>query len=862
MERLCLDHLRGAFIWFVSVIVPVATLAGVDLVNADGEALPIIVAADSGEANEAAARDLARIIEGITSRRPEVIIAGGQPLPGRGIWVGLQPAVEGLLAGYDLEFRHPEEILIINDGVNLLIAGRDRFDGGEQTEFGTANAVYTFMQRWLDVAWIWPGSLGEAYGQRDEIRLPLVEYRFHPPFRSRVFRYPRGITHTADINRWWQVVQRGRGSLKMEGSHAWGDWWDRYHEAHPEWFALKPDGERGPFPRAGRVKMCVSNAEIVDEWLRRVEPRFVEDPSLEIIAVTPNDGGGWCVCPECMAWDSPDGAPTELYGQPYVALTDRYVRFWNRLAGALRERFPDRPVGITTLAYSRYSAPPVDNIPLDNIVIGQVGHFPLNPSADRERQKAELQAWGQLASALYFRPNYFYWAGGLWGMPEVAMDETIEDFRFLAENRVFALDIDSAQMNYATLGPQLYVMAQFGYDPYQDGREMMEQYYRLGFGPAARTIEAYWDIFQQARRAMMDDPEFTAGSRFYGSASMPLLYRQTYPPELFAEARRLLDTAEQEVSNVDPVYRERIEFLRSGLDYTEVMVDIIELMGKIRRQRSGTGELAAKALELHEKRLAVMENAPPFALDQRRLTAQMARRGGPAILGPPSPEQLGSGGSSQKAPQFIFAKPAWQLVFEDNFDGGDFSDNWIALTGSWSAEDGWLSTGGGTLVSKHRFPGLQRVEFEVVTDSAAQDFRGDGGETEGIRVSDLSPLLHINETGTRSGYFLQFGGSFNTRNALRKQGATLQEHRDAAIIPGQLHHLVAELDGSTVRLTVDGDPVLEFTDSSPLLGPDHEQVGIYFYTAAKIKSIRVYTAEPVKVVNPEWDPNVDDPDFE
>ncbi len=50
------------------------------------------------------------------------------------------------------------------------------------------------------------------------------------------------------------------------------DWWAKFGEQHPEWFAMRADGERGlKIPRAGAwTPLCVSNAElqqaIVTAW--------------------------------------------------------------------------------------------------------------------------------------------------------------------------------------------------------------------------------------------------------------------------------------------------------------------------------------------------------------------------------------------------------------------------------------------------------------------------------------------------------------------------------------------------------------------------------------------------------------------
>src|SRR5690606_35932797 len=100
----------------------------------------------------------------------------GEPavVPERAIWVGYQPLLGRLLPRTDFTFRRPEEILLVANDRHLVIAGRDRWDpsrmegrprrsvvNGVQQEYGTANAVYTFIQEHLGVRWLWPGELGE-----------------------------------------------------------------------------------------------------------------------------------------------------------------------------------------------------------------------------------------------------------------------------------------------------------------------------------------------------------------------------------------------------------------------------------------------------------------------------------------------------------------------------------------------------------------------------------------------------------------------------------------------------------------------------------------------------------------------------
>ena len=82
----------------------------------------------------------------------------------------------------------------------------------------------------------------------------------------------------------------------------------------------------------------------------------------------------------------------------YVALTDRYVKFWNILARGLKQRFPDRDVCVGAYAYSAYSTPPVAEKLEKNITMAYVGCFPLESEANREKQKNDWKRWWRFAA--------------------------------------------------------------------------------------------------------------------------------------------------------------------------------------------------------------------------------------------------------------------------------------------------------------------------------------------------------------------------------------------------------------------------------------------------------------------------------
>jgi hypothetical protein len=610
--------------------------------------IPIVLAGNASEATRRAGKDLAEYIRKISGARPEVISVPERP-PERAVWIGLQPQLAETCPELDLDFQHPEEILIACNGSHLVIAGQDRFFEGTQIEFGTANAVYTFLQDYLDVRWLWPGPLGEDVIRRETIRIPIIEYRYHPQFRQReVFR-----TFADPRTRDWARFQRNElGSWRIAaGGHAFTDWWERFHEDHPDYFALQPDGTRSGYPNPRTVKLCQSNPQVWDQWLKDAEKRLAENPAMSAVIAAPNDGhsSGVCVCENCRAWDHPEGEPW-TYGyegghrEEYVAMTDRYITFWNHLARLLKEHFPDREVYLRTGAYGPSTPIPVKAVLEDNIVHAYVGKFPLTcemsehkyPVQGRQQQRAEFMEWAKRAQTLLYRPNLWYWGGGVWGLPEITLRKTMEDLRFIAEYRCKGLIIDTARGHWATQGPMYYLMAQMAWDPYLDGEALLKDYYSRGFGKAAGPVEEYWNLLEQTNLALVESPEFNP--RPMVSTGLVESFPRFYDNEFFNKADELLKQAFEMTEGEPEIYRERVAFLQTGLDFTRLMLDAIKMMKKVRESGGKDKNAVEKAAEIWKEIDALCTESGPFAINLG-LDPQSRFRGKVIdYLGPPSEE--------------------------------------------------------------------------------------------------------------------------------------------------------------------------------------------------------------------------------
>lgn len=216
------------------------TLAGNLVLVEDGVSrAPIIVFQNAPPRTREAADQLAEYVEKISGARPDVI--EGQPpiIPPHAIWVGYQPVLKRLMPGVDFDFKHPEEILITADENHLVIAGRDRWDPehmdgwgrlapitGRQQEYGTINAVYTFLQDYLHVRWLWPGETGEDVLPRKTIALAPFSHRYHPQFRSRsclLRRLALGYSKDGPQQQWARYQRLQLDSLELDGGHGFGD---------------------------------------------------------------------------------------------------------------------------------------------------------------------------------------------------------------------------------------------------------------------------------------------------------------------------------------------------------------------------------------------------------------------------------------------------------------------------------------------------------------------------------------------------------------------------------------------------------------------------------------------------------------
>ncbi len=625
------------------LLTPLATLHAADfvLVAKDTPPAPIIVFKDAPPRTRDAAVTLADYIDKISGQRPAVLDGEPMPLPERAIWVGVQPAVTALFPKVDFDFKQPEETLIVASENHLVIAGRDRWNPahmeakgrlamktGIQQEYGTANAVYSFIQEQLGVRWLWPGEEDVIPSQR--IAIEPMERRYHPRIRSRggmLVRTSLGDNKESAEELWARFQRVQLDSMDMSGGHGFGDWWEKYGAEHPEYFAAAPDGSRKAVtPNASNTKLCASNPKVWQQWLEDISAKVRVDPLLRVINVSPNDGytSGHCTCANCLAWDHPEGervvwtfgGGVKFQG---VSQTDRDVRFANTLARLLKERFPDRELYVQLNAYGLARNPPIGIRPDDNVIISSVANFHLRSPADRRHSMAQHAGWAQVATHLMWRPNLGSQAGLSWGMPDVAMTQAGEDFRFAADTHCLGLYFDLFWQHWANQGPHYYALTHLAWNPQADVAAVMDDYHERGYGPAAADVKAYWLLLERTRM------EFVAEEPSRHRAfDLP----KKYTPELFTEAQAHLDSAARKLASADEKYRRRLHFIQYGLDYARLVVDTRAGMQRFEASKGQDAAAKAQVEACWTRAEQMKQESPAFAINWQAVFRPPGNGGG------------------------------------------------------------------------------------------------------------------------------------------------------------------------------------------------------------------------------------------
>lgn len=540
---------------------------------AEGSARATIVVPEKPDELETyAAGELAKYAEKITGATLP-IVREPEPPTGYGIWLG--QTRKAASAGFTLT-----EAKLGRDGYaaradehGLVVVGR--------CPLGTLFGTYDLIEREFGVRWCEPDPLGEVVPAADALSVGTFRREFKPSFHYR----------WVDSND-WSLKQRMNVQVKVDGKPVGVNWkWhfhtfailippEKYFDDHPEWFPLV-GGKRQKSTRehSHSTQLCTTNPEVVDKLTEGLLETLDADPTIEIITLSPNDGGGFCECPRCTALDEPHRGWFARYSKRLSVLNEEIAR---RVA----ERYPQ--VEIKVGAYAMYALPPeIEGYrPAGNLIV-QLCHIyfchnhPITsgkctpgktyqPSdnflANQDfRQLAET--WSKLTDRLFI---YEYYSLGGWSKADMlwpmvhTMRHDIPWYRDLGAKGFYTQTGPWARapLNY-------YVAAKLAWNADLDVDWLIDDFCRTFFEDAAEPMRAY---FQEMEDAMVRSDQCISYGLRAGRANV-------LGPKIFDQATRdtlrgHLDAAKKH-ADTDPV-RQRIGAIRDAFDQCEASVAKLE----------------------------------------------------------------------------------------------------------------------------------------------------------------------------------------------------------------------------------------------------------------------------------------------
>ncbi|RPJ86550.1 MAG: DUF4838 domain-containing protein, partial [Acidobacteria bacterium] len=441
---------------------------------------------------------------------------------------------------------------------------------------GIQFAAYEFVEKYCGVRWFFPGEHGEEVPRRETLRLPSIDDRQAPYFKRRTMALSREHKDTPIESDYWRFGRKWKlgSSLRIVGVHTWGQIAPPqvYGPTHPEYYALVGGTRQRnwtKFDGSHEYQLCTSNPEVVRlaiEWVRKF---FQDNPGVDIVSISPNDGLGFCECDRCRALDYEEpmkpGELIEIRSRPHPVITDRIFTFANAVAEGVAATHPDKRLLI--LAYTVYRKPPRRVKPHPNLVIQYADNADFHWDPQRKAERVGmLEQWAALTPNLDIY-EYYVWGGhhparGL--TPLIA--ESIKRFHRLGI-RLFR---SQSRGDFGMSGLNYYLASKLLWDPTLDADKIVNDYCDTAFGPAGAPMRRYFDRLDELWKVAVEKVGTEA------TPQHPAYYLASYSPAARAELKALL--AQALASARTDGQRGRVEFLTKAFRYAELSVEGVEEM--------------------------------------------------------------------------------------------------------------------------------------------------------------------------------------------------------------------------------------------------------------------------------------------
>lgn len=428
-----------------------------------------------------------------------------------------------------------------------------------------------------------------------------------------------------------------------------------FGKTHPEYFPMYPKwhpsgGKRVIVSHGGKRGPCISNPEVVDIVIKKCREYFDEHPAKACISVGETDGW-YCCCPKCTALTN---RKTSFFGMaPHIGQYSNYwYAFMNQVAKAIQESHPGKSVGC--LAYFGNTVPPT--FPVERNIVPYVTESAATwvNEKNKEMRKKQIAAWAERVDNIGI---YEYGYGMGFSIPRIYLHLMAERLQCVSDKCKKPGFYAEMYCNHGLDGPKAWITEKLLWDPKQDVDELLDQWSKACFGPAAKPMG---DYFKRCEAAWMTNgPNVMAGKESGWSIYhfVPMLWGfrsevqfDVYRPDDVDALTKLLDQAEVLAKGNQEVL-ERIDYFAEAFKMTEIAV-------KRHHAQSETIGLVDAEAEPEKVLSALLRNAkkePPFELWRYM---DKLRAGNPTVFmnGPTNTRVT-------RAMEYVFDNSVWKKVY-------------------------------------------------------------------------------------------------------------------------------------------------------------------------------------------------------
>ena len=419
------------------------------------------------------------------------------------------------------------EITIKTADENLIIAG-----GSDEA---VKNAVYEFLEKYLDCKWYAPGV--EEIPISESIFLRSINYRYAPEITTRTVHSKLYYENTEFADQ-QKVSYKGFPYYVPEARvHTFHKFIpeEKYYKAHPEYYALRGD-KRLP------TQLCLTNEKVLEIVKDSVSALFERYPEASVISVSQDDNQQYCQCENCSKIDEEEGSPSGTM-----------IYFVNKVAAA----FPDKT--ISTLAYQHTRKPPKTR-PAENVLI-TLCSIECNRSAPIVEKCVDfandLKGWGDLTDHIRIWDYTTQFTNFLAPFPNIhTLQPNIQLFRDNNAKWVFEQHSHNPSELFEL---RSYITAKLLWQPDLNFDDLVTEFTNGYYQEAGVYVKKYVD---QIHAKIKEDPDFFLF--LYGDPSEA--FSSYLSPELLREYTQLFDEAEKAVSDKAEIV-DRVKMARMGVDY-------------------------------------------------------------------------------------------------------------------------------------------------------------------------------------------------------------------------------------------------------------------------------------------------------